>query len=223
MKKNWWKFLCVLLLLYTLAAGLTSYVPALPILHETIRNLYFHVPMWFAMMILLTISLVYSIRHLSNMQSRYDRIALEAARVAMLLGALGLITGMVWANYTWGKPWTNDPKLNGVAIGMLAYFAYFILRGSIEEESKRARIAAVYNILAYTMFMVFINVLPRLTASLHPGNGGNPGFSTYDLNSDMRLVFYPAVIGWSLLGVWIMSLRIRIGFLSEKLAEKNGL
>ncbi|WP_315816878.1 hypothetical protein [Paraflavitalea speifideaquila] len=29
------------------------------------------------------------------------------------MGVLGLITGMIWANYTWGTPWNNDPKQLG--------------------------------------------------------------------------------------------------------------
>jgi heme exporter protein C len=65
--------------------------------------------------------------------------------------------------------------------------------------------------------LVFIMVLPRLTDSLHPGNGGNPGFNSYDLDNDLRKVFYPAVIGWSLLAVWITEIRVRI----KRLALKN--
>jgi heme exporter protein C len=47
-------------------------------------------------------------------------------------------------------------------------------------------------------------------SSLHPGNGGNPGFNAYDLDSRLRMVFYPAILGWTLLGVWLVSLRVRI-------------
>jgi heme exporter protein C len=61
------------------------------------------------------------------------------------------------------------------------------------------------------MYMVLINVIPRITnSSLHPGNGGNPGFNSYDLDSDLRMVFYPAVIGWVLLSVWMTTLLVRI-------------
>jgi heme exporter protein C len=50
-----------------------------------------------------------------------------------------------------------------------------------------------------------------MTDSLHPGNGGNPGFGAYDdLDNKMRLVFYPAVLGWMLISVWIMTIRFRI-------------
>ncbi len=196
-------------------------VPALPILHETIRNLYFHVTMWFSMMILLTVSLVYSILYLMNFNLRNDTYANEAANVGLLFGTLGLITGSLWAKFTWGAFWLNDAKLNGAAIGMLVYLAYAVLRNSMDEEQKRARISAVYNIIAYAMFMVFIMVMPRLVDSLHPGNGGNPGFGKYDLNSDMRLVFYPSIIGFTLLGVWMMQLLARIRFLKQKQLIKN--
>jgi heme exporter protein C len=96
--------------------------------------------------------------------------------------------------------------------------AYLILRNSLDEEQKRARISAVYNIFAYVLMLVFLMVYPRLNQvdSLHPGNGGNPAFSSYDLDSQMRLVFYPAVAGWVLIGVWLTSLRIRLGILQYK-------
>ena len=210
MKSNWWKILCAAFLIYTIIAGFLIDVPRLPILHETIRNQFFHVCMWFAMMILFTVSIVFSIRHLSSGKQEYDTIASEATNTGIMFGVLGLITGSLWARYTWGAWWTNDVKLNGAAITMLTYFAYLVLRNALTDEQKRGKVSAVYNIFAYVMMFVFILIYPRMSDSLHPGNGGNPGFSKYDLDNTMRLVFYPAVIGWTLLGVWIMTLRIRI-------------
>jgi heme exporter protein C len=218
MRKIWWKALAVILLIYSIIAGFLMDVPNLPILNETIRNLYFHVTMWFAMIIIMTVSVVYSIKYLGNFNRKNDHYALEAANTGMLFGVLGITTGMVWANFTWGAWWVNDPKLNGAAVTILIYTAYFVLRGSVDEEEKKARLAAVYNIFAYTLLIVFLVILPRMTDSLHPGSGGNPGFSTYDIDSNMRLVFYPAVIGWTLLGVWIMEIRTRIKIMKEKIS-----
>ena len=207
---RWWKILCIALLFYTIVAGFLMPVPALPILNETIRNLYFHVTMWFAMIIHMIVAMVYSIKYLSKNKIENDIVAEQFSITAMVFGIAGLLTGMIWAKNTWGAYWVNDTKLNGAAAAMLIYSSYFILRNAITDNMKRARIAGVYLIFAFMMMMVFIFVLPRLTDSLHPGNGGNPGFSKYDLDSDMRLVFYPAIIGWSLLGVWISLIRIRI-------------
>ena len=109
-----------------------------------------------------------------------------------------------------GRFWTNDPKLNGTAISLLAYLAYFVLRGSMEDPMTRARISAVYNIFAFVLMIVFIQVLPRLTDSLHPGNGGNPAFGEYDLDRQMRWVFYPAMIAWIGMGYWIWDIRCRL-------------
>jgi heme exporter protein C len=216
MKKNWWKIIAALLVIYTIIAGFLFKVPAQPILHETIRNLYFHVPMWFAMMTILFVSLWHSIKYLGNSDVKSDIIASQAANTGMLLGILGILTGSVWAKYTWGAWWVADTKLNGAAITLLIYLAYFVLRGSLDEEQKRARISAVYNIFAYIMLIVFLMILPRMNDSLHPGNGGNPGFNSYDLDATMRTVFYPAVLGWILLGVWLMTLKIRIEVLKRK-------
>ncbi len=210
MQSKWWKILGILLVLYSIIGGLLFPVPQLNILNETIRNLYFHVTMWFSMIFLMLFSMIQSIRYLNGMDRTRDIKAETLASTGMFMGILGLVTGMIWAQFTWGTFWVNDPKLNGTAVTMLIYLAYFILRNSIENEDSRGRIAAIYNIIAFVMMIVFIGVLPRMTDSLHPGNGGNPAFGNYDLDSNMRMVFYPAVIGWILIGSWIAQLRYRI-------------
>lgn len=221
-QKNWWKILSVALVLYALVGGLLLDVPRLDILNETIRNLYYHVTMWFGMMIIMIISFVSSIRYLNGYQKNFDDLALTSAQVGLFLGVLGIATGSIWAKFTWGTYWVSDPKLNGAAVTLLIYLAYLVLRNSMDEEQKRAKIAAVYNIFAFVMLVVFLVVLPRMTDSLHPGNGGNPGFSAYedDLDSTMRMVFYPAIIGWTLLGVWIMNIKLRLIAVKNTIDER---
>lgn len=193
--------------------------PNREILGETIRNLMFHVPMWFTMMLLMTISVINSIRYLSGFNPRYDLIAKEAVKAGLLFGILGLATGSLWARFTWGHWWVSDTKLNGAAITTLIYMAYLILRGSVGEEQNQARVSAVYNIFAFMILVVMLMILPRITDSLHPGNGGNPAFSQYDLDSKLRMVFYPAVLGWIGIGYWIFQIRKRIAVLGEKTQE----
>lgn len=220
MKKSWWKILAVVLLLYTFTAGLLIKVPIIGNLHQTIRNLFFHVPMWFGQMILLLVSLIFSIRYLRSGNLEDDIKAREYARTGVIYGLLGLLTGAIWANFTWGKPWSNDPKQIAVAIALLIYLAYFVLRNSMPDMDKRARVSSVYNIFAYFIYVPLIMILPRLVQSLHPGGKGvegNPALGGQDLDPTMRLVFWPGVIGWTLLGVWMTTLLIRF----YKLKEKN--
>ena len=219
LKNNWWKILGVILIYYVVIAGFLIDVPRLSILNETIRNLFFHVAIWFAMFILLIVSLIYSIKYLKSSTLKNDIIASEFATIGIVFGLLGIATGSVWAKFTWGDWWVNDPKLNATTIALLVYLAYFVLRASIEDSHQKGRISAVYNIFAFAAAVPLIFILPRLTDSLHPGNGGNPGFSAYDLDNNLRKVFYPAVIGWTLIGVWFASLRIRIRNLQEIVDE----
>lgn len=214
--KSWWKVLGVVLAAYSMIAGFLVPVPELPIVYETIRNLYYHVPMWFTMTVLFTISVFYSIKYLSKPDEKYDYIAVECINAGLVFYLLGLLTGMVWAKYTWGELWSNDPKQNSAAIAFLVYCAYMVLRNSIEEEQKRAKISAVYNIFAFPIMIVLLFILPRMTDSLHPGSGGNPAFGKYDLDHLMRLVFYPACLGWILIGIWIATLRFRIRMIERK-------
>jgi heme exporter protein C len=219
MKFSWWKIVAVLLLLYVHVGGLLMDVPRLNILNETIRALYFHVPMWFGMVLLYLVSVYYAIQYLRHPLQGYDVKSVEYAHVGTAFGVLGMITGMLWANYTWGSPWHGDPKQNGAAIALLVYLAYFVLRGSLDNEEQRARLSSVYNIFAFAAMIPLIFIIPRLTSSMHPGSGGNPGFNAYDLDSRMRLIFYPAVIAWFLIGLWIVSLRVRVRHIQEKLTE----
>jgi heme exporter protein C len=217
--KTWLKILAIVLLIYVHLGGLLFEVPRLNILNETIRALYFHVPMWFGMVLLFVASLVYSILYLLKPSMELDIKAAEFANVGLVFGILGIVTGMLWANYTWGSPWHGDPKQNGAAIALLVYLAYFILRGSVQNDEQKARLSAVYNIFAFAAMIPLIFIIPRMTSSMHPGSGGNPGFNMYDLDSKMRLVFYPAVIGWFLVGSWITLLRIKTRVLENKILD----
>ena len=60
------KWATVVLIIYALVAGLLGAVPRLVVLNETIRNLYYHVGMWFSMLALWTGSLLFSIKYLSK-------------------------------------------------------------------------------------------------------------------------------------------------------------
>ncbi len=216
MSKSWWKILCVVLLAYVIIGGLLMEVPRRHILNESIRNLYYHVPMWFTMILLFANGFYHALMYLLKGNMVSDIKSTEFTKVGIFFSCLGMATGMEWAQYTWGEAWSNDPKELGTAICMLIYFAYLILRGGIKDEEKRAKISAVYNIFAFALMIPLIFILPRMVDSLHPGNGGNPGFNAYDLDSKMRMVFYPAVLGWFLLGLWITTLRIRYNLFTYK-------
>ena len=179
------------------------------ILEETIRNTFFHVAIWFAMFILLIVSCYHSIKYLLYKDLAADMYSSSLTSVALIFGIAGLLTGSMWARYTWGTFWTADVKLNMTAIALLIYFAYWILRASITDIDTRARISSVFNLFSFVCLMILVMVIPRLSDSLHPGNGGNPAMGGEDLDNTMRAVFYPAIIGYTIIGLWISQLNYR--------------
>lgn len=206
------------------APNLPHHFPFQPRIFETIRNLMLHVPMWFTMFLLMGIGFVASIRQLGQKEAAnavFDQRAEASVQVGMAFGVLGLLTGSLWARYTWGAWWVDDPQLNGALVTVLVYAGYLILRASVEDQRLRARLSAVYNLFAFIILMILLMVLPRFTESLHPGKGGNPGFNSYDLDSSLRAVFYPAVLGWMLLGTWMYRIRLQATQLNQKLQRLN--
>jgi heme exporter protein C len=199
------------------SANNTFGFPYRNILMETIRNTFFHVALWLAMVILLLAGLYHAIRYLRSKSLRDDYLSESYNTVAIIYGLLGLATGSIWARYTWGTWWTSDIKLNMSAIAMLIYLAYFILRVSTKDSEKRAKLSAGYSIFSFATLLPLIFVIPRLYDSLHPGNGGNPALGGEDLDSTLRMFFYPSIIGLILLGVWIATLHYRYKKLCDKI------
>jgi heme exporter protein C len=191
------------------------------ILYETIRNTYFHVALWFAMIILFVASLRHSVHYLKHSDAESDHKAAAYTRVGVLFGILGLITGAIWAKNTWNAYWSWDVKQNMTAIALFIYLAYFILRAAFEDPEKKARLAAVYSLFAFAALIPLIFVIPRMTDSLHPGAGGNPALGGEDLDNTMRMLFYPAIIGWTLLGIWMAQLNYRIQCLADYWLENQ--
>ena len=182
------------------------------------------------MMVLFSISVYHSVMYLSKQNHAADIKGSSYATMGCVFGILGYITGTEWLSVTWvtdqGQSFGSvlkEPKLIGAAIALLIYGAYFVLRGSFVDIDKLSRVSAVYNIFAYAMLFPAIWIIPRLVGSLHPGAPGeggtagvNPAFDRQQLDGVMRAIFYPAIIGWTLLGIWIGSLKIRIELIRDK-------
>ena len=209
----------VTVLTLVVLGGFLLAIPQLSILEETARNLYFHVPMWFTLMAATLVSAYHSLRYLQTGNLDRDVRAREAARLAVVFGVLGIVTGMMWARFTWyegtGKWWNFDPKQSMAAVLLLIYGAYFVLRDGIEVPIRRARIAAVYNLFAFVTMPFLLYILPRQMASLHPGAEGNPAFS--DITAPiMRLVLYPAFAGFIGLFWVLYTQRVRMALLRRR-------
>ncbi len=203
--------------------GILGQISNLPILEHTARNLYFHVPMWFTLMIGWFVTAYHSLRLLVTRRRIHDVRAEQAALIATVFGVLGLTTGIVWARFTWYTGtniwWNGDPRQVMVAVQLLICGAYFVLRSALDDERQRARLAAVYALFATVTMPFLMYVLPRRMESLHPGAEGNPAFSQMDIAPEMRWVFYASAIGFLMLFRWIYTLRVRMRAAEIRVSE----
>lgn len=197
-----------------LVLGLTQPVVDLPILEQTARNLYFHVPMWFVLYAFALVGAWHSARYLATGATRHDVRAEAAWTVSMMAGGVAIVTGILWSRFTWYVEanvwWNGDPRQTMVAVQLLIGAAYFILRGSVDDARRRARLSAAYALFATATMPFLTYVLPRRMDSLHPGAEGNPAFSQMDIAPQMRWIFYAAAVGFLLLGAWLYTLRVRM-------------
>lgn len=216
-----WKYVVAAWMTGVLIAGFLIPIPEIPILLESSRNLFLHVPMWFAMTVCFAAGLVYSIKYLNKPDLATDRKAESFTQVGLLFGICGLITGSLWARFTWGSWWTfAEPRMNLSALGMMIYVAYFILRTAFENPEKRAKIAAVFNVFAATTIPFLLYIIPRQLPSLHPGAEGNPAFSEITA-PELRYIFYPAVVGFIALAVWLYDILYRYKEIKYQLEQQE--
>jgi len=217
----------VVLLTGVIVAGFLGRIPQLDILEQSARNLYFHVPVWFTLMAATIVSAYHSVQYLRTKDRRRDVRAREAAWLAILFGLLGILTGMVWARFTWyegtGTWWNFDPKQSMAAVLLLIYGGYFLLRDGIDNAGTRARVAAVYNLFAVVTMPFLLYILPRQLPSLHPGGEGTPAFSQTDLAPAMQGVFYPSILGFIGLFWLLYTQRVRLAWIRQRLRDEPEL
>ena len=128
---------------------------------------YFHVPVAETSLIAFLIAAIFAIVFLVTKAQKYDFWSHAAVEIGLLFGFLVEWTGVLWVRMEWGSWWTWEPRLTTYLVLLLVYAGYFVLRASVDEESRRARYAAVYAIMAsvnapLTFFAV------RLIPSVHP-------------------------------------------------------
>ena len=147
-------------------------LPYVPGLGERMRIINFHVPVAWVAVLAYIFSMAYSVNYLRRRDPDSDAKAATAAALGTAFCLLATTSGMIWAKFNWGAYWNWDPRETSIFMLLLIYAAYFTLRSAVPSGDARARLSAVYNILAAVTVPFFIFILPRITSGLHPGSAG---------------------------------------------------
>jgi heme exporter protein C len=194
------------------------YVPPAVGLGEMGRILIYHVPSaWIAVLAYL-MAMVNSAFYLRTGDIRLDRQAQVNAELGTVFCILATVTGAIWSKGSWGMYWNWDPRQTSIAVLLMIYAAYFVLRGAIEDPDRRARLSAVYAILAFLTVPFLVFIVPRIYASLHPDIIGR---GKMQIDSRMLQVFLASLAGFTGLYAWMYRVQLRVENLLYKQAMKR--
>jgi heme exporter protein C len=199
--------------------------PLIPGLEQKARNIFFHVPIaWVSVLGFLT-SLFYGYKYLRTNDFDNDLKSVSAAGLGFMFCLLATVTGSIWAKFNWGSFWNWDPRETSIFILLLIYGAYFALRSALGSDEVRARLSAVYSILAGLTAPFFVFVMPRLVGGLHPGAKGDVAGSApvaqLHMPPNMRIVFFSGLIGFSLFFFWLWHVRVRAARLEQTIVHRE--
>ncbi len=193
--------------------------PYIPGLGENAKIIFFHVPTAWLATVAFFLSAYYSILYLKKKRITDDLKSVTAAQLGLIFCILATITGAVWANFMWGKPWSWDPRQTSIFALMLIYGAFFALRSAIEDTEKKATLSAVYSLIAFGTVPFFMFIIPRMMKSLHPGSQGDANPISFKMNPSMLLVFLLSLTAFTILFFWMFSLGQRSAILKDKLTK----
>jgi heme exporter protein C len=181
------------------------------------RLMYVHVPAaWLAYLAFLVV-FVCSIAYLRTGRIRWDRIAAASAEIGVVFTALTIVLGSLWARPVWGTWWTWDPRLTTTAILLLIYLGYLAVRRLSDSPARRARLAAVVGIVGFVDVPI-VHLSVRWWRSLHQAPARLLGVP--DLAPAMGVALAVALLAFTLLYLYLMTLRLRVGRLEDRvLAE----
>ncbi len=183
-------------------------VPADAAQGDVQRIMYVHVPSAWLAYLAFFVTLVAGIVYLRRGDLRYDRIAVASAEIGLLLTALTIATGSIWGKATWGKWWDWDPRLTTSAILFVVYAGYLLLRQSIGDRRRRARLAAVFGIIGFLNVPV-IHFSVLWWRSLHqPPSVIRPGDPTID--HLLLLELLASVVSFTIAYVWLLRRRVEL-------------
>ena len=147
-----WEHAVLALGVLVVAAGHTwglFFAPPEAMMGDVGRILYVHVPTaWTGLLCFLT-AFIAAIGTLWSGRAGWDALVEAASEVGVVLTALLLFQGSMWARPTWGVFWTWDPRLTTSAIMLVLFVGVLVLRRVVDVPERRMTLSAVAAIVAF--------------------------------------------------------------------------
>jgi heme exporter protein C len=133
------------------------------------RIFYFHVPLVWVSFIAFVGGAVMSIRYLKSRNMRHDAWARSFIKTGWAFTTTVLVTGPLWGKPVWGVYWNwADERLVSFFVMWMMYNAYILLRATIADFEKGARIGAVLALLAVMNAVLVVAAIYIWKTAQHP-------------------------------------------------------
>ena len=135
--------------------------------------IFYMVPFAFSTYVTFGIALISGLLYFWKRDLKLDLLLVSSAQVGVIIGAITIIVGMIWAKPEWGEFWDWNPRETVTLIMWLVYVAVLIFRDMLDEENpeKKALISAIFSIIAF----VSVPFTYVIVGDLHP----NPQAMSY--------------------------------------------
>ena len=163
---------------------------------------YFHVPSAMTTMLAAIVCGVASAAYLWRRRPGADHVALAAAELAVVLGAITLLTGPLWARKAWGIWWDWEPRLTLTLVMWMVFAAYLLLRrfGGPGSDLMAGAVG-----LFGAMLVPFVYWSVNMWRTLHPTTE-----VVRTLPPEMRWPFRWCLVAFLLMGTALLMLRARL-------------
>jgi heme exporter protein C len=133
------------------------------------RIFYFHVPLALTAYACFGWGAWKALRVLWKRDEKADLESYVAIHQGVIFGTLTLLTGSIWARYSWGVWWDwGDNQLVLFLILFLFYSAYFMLRYSVDPGPQRANMCAVYALFGVVLIPISFLAIRLAKSLIHP-------------------------------------------------------
>ena len=172
------------------------------------RIMYVHVPSAWLAYLAFFVTFIGSALYLWRRDLRFDRLAASSAEIGLLFTGITIVSGAIWGKATWGIWWDWDPRLTTTAVLFVVYTGYLLLRSSLDDRLRRARVSAVLGIVGFiNVPIVHFSVL--WWRGLHqPPTVIRPGDPTID--HALLAVLLANVASFTLLFVYLLGRRVEL-------------
>ncbi len=163
---------------------------------------YYHMPTAMLMLLSAIFCGLVSAAFLATKRAWFDHVAVAAAELTVVYGAIAMVTGPLWARKAWGIWWVWDARLTMSLLMWMIFISYLLLRryGGAGSEKLAAGLA-VFGMANAPFVYISVNVW----RTLHPKTSVVP-----TLPVDFAVPLWWAFAGFLLLYIALLTARARL-------------